>query len=165
MNLLTIEHLTKSYTERLLFDDAAFSLQEGEKVGVIGINGTGKSTLLKMLAGLEEPDAGTITMANHVVFRYLPQHPEFDPEMPSLECVLAGNVSEENRWTIESDAKAMMTRLGIKDFSQPAGQLSGGPRKRLALISALLAPADILLLDEPTNHLDNEMADWLEDYL
>ena len=165
MNLLTIEHLTKSYTERLLFDDAAFSLQEGEKVGVIGINGTGKSTLLKMLAGLEEPDAGTITMANHVVIRYLPQHPEFDPEMPSLACVLAGNVSEENRWTIESDAKAMMTRLGIKDFSQPAGQLSGGQRKRLALISALLAPADILLLDEPTNHLDNEMADWLEDYL
>ena len=165
MNLLTIEHLTKSYTERLLFDDAAFSLQEGEKVGVIGINGTGKSTLLKMLAGLEEPDAGTITMANHVVIRYLPQHPEFDPAMPSLECVLEGNVSEENRWSIESDAKAMMNRLGIKDFNQPAGQLSGGEKKRLALISVLLSPADILLLDEPTNHLDNEMADWLEDYL
>ena len=165
MNLLTIEHLTKSYTERLLFDDAAFSLQEGEKVGVIGINGTGKSTLLKMLAGLEEPDAGTITMANHAVIRYLPQHPEFNPAMPSLECVLEGNVSEENRWSIESDAKAMMNRLGIKDFNQPAGQLSGGEKKRLALISALLSPADILLLDEPTNHLDNEMADWLEQYL
>lgn len=165
MNLINIENITKAYTERKLFDHASFSLQEGEKVGVIGINGTGKTTLLKMLAGMEEPDEGTITTANHVVIRYLPQHPEFDPEMSSLECVLAGNVSDENRWTIESDAKAMMTRLGIKDFEQPAGQLSGGQRKRLALISVLLSPADILLLDEPTNHLDNDMADWLEDYL
>ena len=165
MNLINIEKITKSFTDHKLFDNASFSLQEGEKVGVIGINGTGKTTLLRMMAGLEEPDEGTITTANHAVIRYLPQHPEFDPEMSCLDCVLAGNVTEENRWTIESDAKAMMTRLGIRDFSQPAGQLSGGQRKRLALISALLAPADILLLDEPTNHLDNEMADWLEDYL
>ncbi|HJC56283.1 MAG TPA: ABC-F family ATP-binding cassette domain-containing protein [Candidatus Eisenbergiella intestinipullorum] len=165
MNLINIEKITKSFTDRKLFDNASFSLQEGEKVGVIGINGTGKSTLLKMMAGLEEPDEGTITTANHAVIRYLPQHPEFDPAMSSLECVLAGNVSEENRWSMESDAKAMMTRLGIRDFSQPAGQLSGGQRKRLALISVLLSPADILLLDEPTNHLDNEMADWLEDEL
>ena len=165
MNLINIEKITKSFTDHKLFDNASFSLQEGEKVGIIGINGTGKTTLLKMMAGLEEPDEGSITTANHVVIRYLPQHPEFDPAMSSLECVLAGNVSEENRWTIESDAKAMMTRLGIRDFAQPAGQLSGGQRKRLALISVLLSPADILLLDEPTNHLDNEMADWLEDYL
>ncbi len=165
MNLINVENITKTYTERKLFEHASFSLQEGEKVGVIGINGTGKTTLLKMLAGQEEPDEGTITTANHVVIRYLPQHPEFDPAMSSLECVLEGNGTDENRWTIESDAKAMMTRLGIKDFNQPAGQLSGGERKRLALISVLLSPADILLLDEPTNHLDNEMADWLEDYL
>ena len=165
MNLINVENITKTYTERKLFEHASFSLQEGEKVGVIGINGTGKTTLLKMLAGQEEPDEGTITTANHVVIRYLPQHPEFDPVMSSLECVLEGNGTDENRWTIESDAKAMMTRLGIKDFNQPAGQLSGGERKRLALISALLSPADILLLDEPTNHLDNDMADWLEDYL
>ena len=165
MNLINIEKITKSFTDHKLFDNASFSLQEGEMVGVIGINGTGKTTLLRMMAGLEEPDEGTITTANHAVIRYLPQHPEFDPEMSCLDCVLAGNVTEENRWTIESDAKAMMTRLGIRDFAQPAGQLSGGQRKRLALISALLAPADILLLDEPTNHLDNEMADWLEDYL
>lgn len=165
MNLINIENLTKTYAERKLFDNASFSVQEGEKIGVIGINGTGKTTLLKMLAGEEEPDEGTITMANHVVLRYLPQHPRFEPEKPSLECVLEGNVSDENRWTIESDAKAMMTRLGIRDFEQPAGQLSGGQRKRLALISVLLSPADVLLLDEPTNHLDNEMADWLEDYL
>ncbi len=165
MNLLNIENLTKSYTERKLFDGASFSLQEGEKVGVIGINGTGKTTLLRMIMGEEETDEGTITIANHVVLRYLPQHPEFAPEKSSLDCVLEGNVTEENRWSIESEAKAMMTRLGIKDYMQPAGQLSGGQRKRLALISVLLSPADILLLDEPTNHLDNDMADWLEDYL
>ena len=163
MNLINIENLTKSYTERKLFNGASFSLQEGEKVGVIGINGTGKTTLLKMIMGEEETDEGTVTLANHVVLRYLPQHPEFAPDKSSL--VLEGNVTDENRWSIESEAKAMMTRLGIKDFMQPAGQLSGGQRKRLALISVLLSPADILLLDEPTNHLDNEMADWLEDYL
>ena len=165
MNLINIENLTKVYTERKLFDNTSFSLQDGEKVGVIGINGTGKTTLLRMIMGEEETDEGTVTTANHVVMRYLPQHPEFEPEKSSLECVLEGNVTEENRWSVESDAKAMMTRLGIKDFMQPAGQLSGGQRKRLALISVLLSPADILLLDEPTNHLDNDMADWLEDYL
>ena len=165
MNLINIENVTKSYTERKLFEDASFSLQEGEKVGVIGINGTGKTTLLKMIMGTEEPEEGNITIANHVVMRYLPQHPEFAADKSSLECVLQGNVTEENRWSIESEAKTMMTRLGIQDFMQPAGQLSGGQRKRLALISALLSPADILLLDEPTNHLDNDMADWLEDYL
>lgn len=165
MNLINIENLTKVYTERKLFDGASFSLQDGEKVGIIGINGTGKTTLLRMIMGEEETDEGTVTTANHVVMRYLPQHPEFEPEKSSLECVLEGNVTDENRWSIESDAKAMMTRLGIKDFMQPAGQLSGGQRKRLALISVLLSPADILLLDEPTNHLDNDMADWLEDYL
>ena len=165
MNLMNIEKITKVFAERKVFDRASFSLQEGEKVGVIGTNGTGKTTLLKMLAGMEEPDEGTITTANHVVIRYLPQHPEFAPKMSALECVLVGNVTDENRWTMESDAKAMMTRLGINDFEQPAGQLSGGQRKRLALISVLLSPADILLLDEPTNHLDNEMADWLEAYL
>lgn len=165
MNLINIENLTKVYTERKLFDGASFSLQDGEKVGIIGVNGTGKTTLLRMIMGEEETDEGTVTTANHVVMRYLPQHPEFDPEKSSLECVLEGNVMDENRWSVESDARAMMMRLGIKDFMQPAGQLSGGQRKRLALISVLLSPADILLLDEPTNHLDNDMADWLEDYL
>lgn len=165
MNLINIENLTKVYTERKLFDGASFSLQDGEKVGIIGVNGTGKTTLLRMIMGEEETDEGTVTTANHVVMRYLPQHPEFEPEKSSLECVLEGNVTDENRWSVESDAKAMMMRLGIKDFMQPAGQLSGGQRKRLALISVLLSPADILLLDEPTNHLDNDMADWLEGYL
>lgn len=162
MNLMNIENLTKSYTDRKLFDGASFSLQEGEKVGVIGINGTGKTTLLRMIMGEEETDGGTVTIANHVVVCYLPQHPVFTPDKSSLECILEGNVTDENRWSIESEAKAMMTRLGMKDFMQPVGQLSGGQRKRLALISVLLSLADILLLDEPTNHLDNDMADWLE---
>ena len=101
MNLINIENLTKSYTERKLFNGASFSLQEGEKVGVIGINGTGKTTLLKMIMGEEETDEGTVTLANHVVLRYLPQHPEFAPDKSSLECVLEGNVTDENRWSIE----------------------------------------------------------------
>ncbi len=165
MNILNIEHISKIYGEKKVFDDISYGIHEGDKIGIVGINGTGKTTLLRMLAGEEEPDEGTVTMANHIVLRYLPQHPEFAPEKSSLNCVLEGNVTDENQWTIESDAKVMMTRLGIKDFEQPAGQLSGGQRKRLALISVLLSPADILLLDEPTNHLDNDMADWLEEYL
>ena len=165
MNLINIEDLTKVYAERKLFDGASFSLQDGEKIGVIGINGTGKTTLLRMIMGEEETDEGTVTTANHVVIRYLPQHPEFEPEKSSLECVLEGNVTDENRWSVESDAKAMMMRLGIKDFMQPAGQLSGGQRKRLALISVLLSPADILLLDEPTNNIDIATLTILEDYL
>ncbi|MBR5578373.1 MAG: ABC-F family ATP-binding cassette domain-containing protein [Lachnospiraceae bacterium] len=165
MNLINAEKITKSYTDQKLFNQASFSLQEGEKIGIIGINGTGKTTLLRMIMGNEEPEEGSITIANHVLLRYLPQHPEFPENKSSLDCVLEGNITEENKWSIESEAKAMMTRLGIKDFYQPAGELSGGQRKRLALISVLLSPADILLLDEPTNHLDNEMADWLEDYL
>ena len=165
MNLLNIENLSKSYTERKLFDQVDFSLHEGEKVGVVGMNGTGKSTLLKLLAGLEESDEGKLTVANHVVMRYLPQHPVFDPKKPSLECVLEGNVTEENRWSVESDAKSMMMSLGMTNYDQPAGELSGGQKKKLALVSTLLSSADILLLDEPTNHLDNTMMDWLEEYL
>ena len=165
MNLINAEKITKVFAERSIFQDASFSLQEGEKVGIVGLNGAGKSTLLKIIAGIEEPDAGTVTAANHVVIRYLPQHPEFAPELSALACVLQGNATDENRWSLEADAKAMMMRLGITNFDQPAGQLSGGQRKRLALISVLLSPADVLLLDEPTNHLDNEMADWLEEYL
>lgn len=165
MNILTIDHITKSFQNRKLLEDASFYLQEQEKVGVIGINGTGKSTLLKLIAGLEEPDDGTIIKANHVVIRYLPQTPIFQNDMTVLEAVLSGNVTKENEWSIETDAKSMLTKLGVADFSQPCGQLSGGQKKRLALVSVLLAPADILILDEPTNHLDAQMSDWLEEQL
>lgn len=165
MNILTVDNITKSYGVRKIFDGASFFLQEGEKAGIIGINGTGKSTLLKMIAGLEEADDGTVIKANHCLVRYLPQNPEFAPEETVLEAVLRGNRVEENAGTIEADAKSMLTKLGVTEFDQPCGQLSGGQRKRLALVSVLLSPAEILLLDEPTNHLDNSMSDWLEDQL
>ena len=165
MNILTAEHLKKSYTERLLFDDANFYLHEGEKVGILGINGTGKSTLLKILAGMEEPEEGKVVLANHVVMRYLPQHPVFKEGQNVLEAVLDVHRGDETLYNLEADAKTMMTKLGITDFEQPVEQLSGGQKKRLALVAALVAPADILILDEPTNHLDNAMADWLEEFL
>lgn len=165
MNILTAEHLKKSYTERLLFDDASFYLHDGEKVGILGINGTGKSTLLKMLAGLEQPEEGKIVLANHVVLRYLPQHPQFQPGYTVLESVMKIHEKEETLYNLEADVKSMLTKLGISDFSQPVEQLSGGQKKRLALVAALAAPADILILDEPTNHLDHAMADWLEEFL
>ena len=169
MNILTVENITKSFGERKLFDQASFFLHEGEKVGVIGINGTGKSTLLKIMAGLEEPDEGKVITAGHIMTRYLPQHPVFLKEETVLQAVLekreerAGEAGGTG--PSESDAKNMLTRLGVTDFSALCGTLSGGQRKRLALVSALLSPADILILDEPTNHLDNEMADWLEETL
>ena len=165
MNILTAEHIKKSYTERMLFDDASFYLHEGEKVGILGINGTGKSTLLKILAGMEEPEEGKVVPANHVVMRYLPQHPVFKEGQTVLEAVLEVHKGDETLYNLESDAKTMMTRLGITDFDQPVEQLSGGQKKRLALVAALVAPADILILDEPTNHLEHAMADWLEDFL
>lgn len=165
MNILTAEHIKKSFTERLLFDNASFYLHEGEKVGILGINGTGKSTLLKILAGLEEPEEGKVVLANHVVMRYLPQHPVFKEGQTVLEAVLEVHKGDETLYNLEADAKTMMTKLGIKDFDQPVEQLSGGQKKRVALVAALVAPADILILDEPTNHLDNAMADWLEEFL
>lgn len=165
MNILTAEHIKKSFTERLLFDDASFYLHEGEKVGILGINGTGKSTLLKILAGIEEPEDGKVVLANHVVMRYLPQHPVFKEGQTVLEAVLEVHKGDETLYNLEADAKTMMTKLGIKDFDQPVEQLSGGQKKRLALVAALVAPADILILDEPTNHLDHAMADWLEEFL
>lgn len=182
MNLLTAENIEKSFTERKLLNGASFYLEEGEKVGIIGINGTGKSTLLKILAKIEEPDSGKVICANHVVMRYLPQNPVFLPEKTVLESVLeaaagkqdmiyaganAGGKHEINEkiWEMESSAKAFLTRLGITNFTQKTKELSGGQKKRLALAAILLVPCDILLLDEPTNHIDHEMADWLEDYL
>lgn len=166
MNIINLTNITKSYTERKLFEKASFYLQENEKVGIIGINGTGKSTLLKIIAGIEEPDDGSVIRANHVVTHYLPQNPEFDSDMTVIEAVLSQTKeTKAQNWNLESDAKSMMTRLGITDFSQKVGELSGGQRKRLALVAALVIPCDVLLLDEPTNHLDAAMSDWLEETL
>ena len=164
MNLLSLENITKAYTERVLLDGASFFLQEGEKVGIIGINGTGKSTLLKLAAGLEEPDTGSCTKANHVVIRYLPQTPEFDDSCTVWKHV-EKKISESTQWDMEGEAKSMLQTLGIVRLEQKISELSGGQRKRLALAEILMQPCDILVLDEPTNHLDHAMAAWLEDYL
>ena len=165
MNLLTIENLSKSFTDRLLFDNVTFGINEEDKVGVIGINGTGKSTLLKIIAGLEEPDSGTVTKGKKVRISYLPQTPEFDEKLSILQNVVRGQKAEEEYRNLEGEARAMLTKLGIADADASPGYLSGGQKKRAALVRTLLTPAEILVLDEPTNHLDNEMAEWLEDYL
>ena len=165
MNLLTMEHITKSYTNRVLLDDEGFSINENEKIGVIGINGMGKSTLLKVAAGIEPCDSGKISMGGQVKICYLPQTPVFQEGTTILKAAVEGNVDELNRWTIEADAKAMLNRLGFTDYEERIGHMSGGQKKRVALVNALLTPADILVLDEPTNHLDNAMSEWLEEYL
>ncbi len=165
VNLINIENITKYYTDTRLFNNASFTVDEQEKIGIIGINGTGKTTLLKMLIGAEEPDEGTITRANHAVIRYLPQIPVFQEGASVLEAVMDGNRTHDNEWSLESDAKTMLQKLGICEYGQKVEQMSGGQRKRIALANTLLSTADILVLDEPTNHLDSAMADWLEDYL
>ena len=168
MNLLTIEHLKKSYTERLLFDDTAFSINEGEKVGLIGINGTGKSTLLRIAAGLEEPDDGSVVKGRSLYIRYLPQIPEFEPGETVLEAIVRENKNEPHFASgeeLKAAARSMLNRLEILDGEAKIDTLSGGQRKRGGLARVLLSTADLLILDEPTNHLDSGMAEWLEAYL
>lgn len=167
MNILTLENIDKNYSERKLFDHASFYLQEGEKVGIIGINGTGKSTLLRMMAGEEEPDDGRIVTANHVVIRMLPQQPVFAEHMTVLEAVLDGQNTHMNtdHFSLEAQAKQMLAQLGIVDADQCVNILSGGLKKRVAIVATLLSEVDILIMDEPTNHLDSRTAQWLEDYL
>lgn len=165
MNLLTMEHITKAYTDRVLLNDIGFSINENEKIGVIGVNGMGKSTLLKIVAGVEECDSGKISMGNQIKVCYLPQTPEFKKEATILSAAIEGNVDELNRWTIEAEAKSMLNQLGFRNYDESVSHMSGGQKKRIALVNALLTSADILILDEPTNHLDNEMSGWLEEYL
>ena len=164
MNLLTAEGITHSYHDRRLFSGLSFHLNEGEKVGLIGINGTGKSTLLKIIAGMLVPDEGTVIRGNQLTLSYLPQSPEFSDTDTVLSAALAG-LTDNGIWEREPDAKNMLTRLGITEFTKPIQQLSGGQRKRVALVRTLLTDADILILDEPTNHLDSAMAEWLENRL
>ena len=165
MNLLTLEHVSKSFTDRMLFDDISLGINEGDKIGVIGINGTGKSTLLKIIAGELEADSGTITRGKTVQIAYLPQTPVFDDSKTILENVVFEKKAAEDYRNLTGEARAMLTKLGIPDCDRPATFLSGGQKKRAALVRALLTPAQILVLDEPTNHLDSEMTEWLEDYL
>lgn len=200
MNFLTVEKLSKSFTDKILFDEISFGINEGDKIGVIGVNGTGKSTLLKIIAGVETADSGTITTMNGLRIGYLPQMPEFEEGMtvinqvfktdnPKMQIVkeyeealfqvennyskeaenklikLTEKMDKEDAWGLESEAKTILTKLGITDFYKEVQLLSGGQRKRVAMAGALISPVDILIMDEPTNHIDNETVDWLENYL
>lgn len=165
MNLLTMEHITKAYTTRILLDDVNFSINSDEKIGVIGVNGMGKSTLLKIIAGIEDYEAGSISMGNQVRVGYLPQTPVFEAGMTVLEAAVGENRNDINQWSIEADAKAMLNGLGITDHDELVEHLSGGQKKRIALVHTLLTSSEILVLDEPTNHLDNAMSEWLENFL
>lgn len=165
MNLITIKNLTKAYTDKVLFDSIDFSIEEGEKVGVIGINGTGKSTLLKIIAGLEESDSGEYTKGSNVVINYLPQNPEFEKGLTIYDYVIRQNETAHSHSSIEGEAKTILNRLGFEDYSIQIDTLSGGQKKKVALAGALLSKCEVLILDEPTNHLDNDMTEWLEEYL
>jgi ATP-binding cassette subfamily F protein uup len=201
MSLLSVENLQKSYGTRMLFDQVSFSMEAGEKVGLIGVNGTGKSSLLKVLAGQEPADAGKIIMSGTLTVEYLPQNPEFDEDATVLEQIFKGDspvmrvireyeqaLAEVNKkggdsclqkrlidlsqrmdaltaWQLEQEAKLILTELGLHDMEARMGNLSGGQKKRVALATALIHPADLLILDEPTNHIDNNTVAWLEQYL
>ena len=201
MNLLSAENLAKSYGERVLFEQVTLHIGSGDKIGLIGVNGTGKSTFLRVLTGGEPADFGNVTIGSGVRVEFLPQNPEFDNRATVLEQIFQGNspamqvireyestleqvqrqpentglqkklinltqqMDAADAWKLESDAKTVLTRLGIVDFTAVVSTLSGGQRKRIALASALITPADLLILDEPTNHIDNDMVAWLEQYL
>ena len=162
-NILNMEHISKIYGDKVIFDDITCGIHQGDKIGIIGINGTGKTTFLRILAGLEEPDGGQVILQNGLRLSFLPQHPEF-PEGETVLSYVAGQKREED-WTPETDARMVLNRLGIVDHEEKIDHLSGGQKKRVALAAVLVNPADVLILDEPTNHLDNEMAAWLEEYL
>lgn len=201
MNILTVEQVTKSYGDKILFQDASFGMEDQDKIGIIGVNGTGKSTFLRVIAGIEPPDSGKISMGNRIRVRYLAQNPEFDPDKTVLQQVFEGDLPEMKAvreytetmellelhpsheelqqkllklnqtldtlqaWQLESDAKTILSKLGIRNYDAKMGTLSGGQRKRVALAAALIQPSDLLILDEPTNHIDNESVAWLEQYL
>jgi ATP-binding cassette subfamily F protein uup len=201
MNLITLENIYKSYSEKILLNNIKLNITSEDKIGIIGVNGAGKSTLLKIIAGVETIDAGNIIKSNGLRIQYLAQESSFNPNDTVMEAVFKGdsevmNVIREyeevltllskdsenkelqnklysinnkmdahNCWQIESEAKAILNKLGIIDLNQPMGTLSGGQRKRVALCNTLISPCDLLVLDEPTNHMDNELIDFLEELL
>lgn len=163
MNILNIEHISKIYGEKVIFDDVSLGIHSGDKIGVIGVNGTGKTTLLKIIVKINEPDKGQIICGNGIRVSYLPQNPEFPKKQSILEYVMDGK--EHQDWKTESEAKTILTKLGIYDFDEGCDHLSGGQKKRVALARTLVDPTEVLILDEPTNHLDNDMVLWLEEFL
>lgn len=193
MNILSVEHVKKSYGLRVLFDDVTFAIDGGQKMGLIGLNGAGKTTLLKIIAGLTDTDSGTVWRNPKARIHYLPQEPQFVPGHTVLESVLDGDLpvmkllrryeqavqadddaavtalsaemDAQQAWEMEASAKIILGKLGIEDFSQSVDELSGGQRKRLGLARALIMPCDLLIMDEPTNHLDDKTIIWLEEYL
>jgi len=201
MNIMTVERISKSYGEKVLFDEASFGMEDQDKIGVVGVNGTGKSTFLKVIAGIEQPDSGQVVKSSGMRIRYLAQNPDFDPELTVLQQLLHGEGDELaaaraysetalklerepdshelqqsllkagqeldrlNAWSIESEAKSVLSKLGLDTFDVKMGTLSGGQRKRVALAAALVQPSELLILDEPTNHIDSESVEWLETYL
>lgn len=162
--LLVAEKISKSYLEKSIIHDVTFGIGEGDKIGIIGVNGTGKSTLLKILAGLDSPDSGMVIRSNGVQIGFLPQNPEIDSNSSVLDYALQG-LPEKDRDTKAYECKTILTKLGITEFERPISLLSGGQKKRVSIASALVSNAQILILDEPTNHIDNEMVTWLEQYL
>lgn len=164
MSVINVEHISKLYGDKMILEDLSCSVDEGDKIGIIGINGTGKSTLLRIIAGEEEADEGKIIFSNGMTIGWMGQNPEFDEESSILKYVCEGKKIEDD-YGYESDAKAMLTVLELENFDEKIKNLSGGQKKRAALCKVLLQKPDILILDEPTNHLDNKMSDWLENYL
>lgn len=159
MNIINLEHINKIYGEKVIFDDASFGIQERDKIGIVGINGTGKSTLLKVIAGEEVPDSGQVIRQNGLKLAFVPQNPVF-PDGADIRSYALESGTDES-WQVESN----LTELGITDFDQKIEQLSGGQKRRVVLAKILAGNFDVLLLDEPTNHLDQEMITWLEEYL
>ena len=163
---LQVENLTKSYGDRLLFGDVTFGINEGDKIGVVAKNGTGKSTLLSIIAGVEAADSGTVTPRTDLRIALLPQKPEFDPDLTVAQAALAGHqASHLDEWTYEDSMQRLLTQLHITDLNARVGTLSGGQRKRIALARAILSDPQLLILDEPTNHLDIDIIEWIENYL
>ena len=160
MNILNVEKVSKAFGEKVLLDNVTLGINKGDKIGIIGVNGTGKSTLLKIIAGIEEPDEGNIIKGRKVTVTYLAQSPDYIKDENVLSYVLRGKDSSN-----EPKAKDILNKLGIDVYDAPMDKLSGGQKKRVALAKVLVEPTEVLILDEPTNHLDNDMVVWLERYI
>lgn len=163
MNVLNIEHVSKIFGDKKIFDDISYGIHDGDKIGIIGINGTGKSTLLKIIAGEEETDEGQVISQNGLRITYLPQMPDFPKGAIVQDYVADGKWQKD--WSTESEARNILNKLGITEHNVPVEQLSGGQKKRVALARTLVNPSDVLILDEPTNHLDLKTKDVLKQAL